>query len=391
MSRYHDDSTAASDPGGISLSTKKLDRFRNQLSRLLRRHIDEYFPPDMLHEHLTLGDSRAAVVLVTGDKLIVAAYTDELDCVALLEFPHELVKQYGLVPGSRLLTVNTYARGQVVAPDLENGSGSYHRYNNFYPIIAEFLSDDMSVIEARKASISESEWTRTTDMGETKLRACDGVFRDGSPYQSKTPARKETQHGTTQTSSRTGARPETPPQSAAHPKHGAHPQFGAHLFHCPRLKWPPPLASFAGGFIAILSAAFFISILIGDDIRTMIPSAVGATCGLPLGLFLLFRGYRDLPVFDFYEFGFVVSGSQDLSCPYRLVGKVELRPTHLYIQHLIPSGTIHRICMEVQTATSESEPLDCSLFSFDRTCVVFEQLADRISRHSGAADSPVVD
>ena len=59
-------------------------------------------------EHLEHGDSRAAIVVSTDPELLIAAYTDELDCVAMLRLPKEpLVSKYSLLRGSRLLTVNT--------------------------------------------------------------------------------------------------------------------------------------------------------------------------------------------------------------------------------------------------------------------------------------------
>ena len=48
-----------------------------------------------LKEQLLHGDSRAAVVVSVDPLLLVAAYTDELDCVALLRFPDsEFVEEY---------------------------------------------------------------------------------------------------------------------------------------------------------------------------------------------------------------------------------------------------------------------------------------------------------
>ena len=38
-------------------------------------------------EHLEHGDSRAAIVISTDPELLIAAYTDELDCIAMLRLP----------------------------------------------------------------------------------------------------------------------------------------------------------------------------------------------------------------------------------------------------------------------------------------------------------------
>ena len=115
MSEYHDDNTVASDPGGISLSVSKLHVFRNELPFFKKIYIDLRYPFEMLDEHLNLGDSRAARVLETQDRLVVSAYTDELDCIALLEFPISMVEEKSLRVGDKLLTVNTYSVGSTIA------------------------------------------------------------------------------------------------------------------------------------------------------------------------------------------------------------------------------------------------------------------------------------
>jgi len=182
MSKYHDDQTEASDPGCISLCRIKLERFRIALPFYKRIFASSQYPPSLLVEHLFLGDSRAAVVLSVDDSLIVGAYTDEIDCVVLLEFPIELAQEYNLNIGNRLLTVNTYFTGTKVVKDLNEGADSYNQYSNFYPLIAEFLSTDSSVIESRKSEIDDEEWQKSMMMGEITLKSGVSKPRSGNPY-----------------------------------------------------------------------------------------------------------------------------------------------------------------------------------------------------------------
>ena len=113
-------------------------------------------------EHLEHGDSRAAIVVSTDPALLIAAYTDELDCVAMLRLPKEpLVSKYSLLRGSRLLTVNTYKHNQRLDSDLIPGPLAIPRWSGFDPIIADFVTDDMERVEARKAQIVSNEWERT--------------------------------------------------------------------------------------------------------------------------------------------------------------------------------------------------------------------------------------
>src|SRR5688572_27161776 len=117
MSKYHDDRTYASDPGRLTLSRRRFRRLepaaRGLRGWLWRRLWGGAVLEEMLNEHLLLGDSRAACV-ISMDPLLVVAYTDELDCVAMLSFPSWLIEEHRLRLGSRLLTVNTYFYGETV-------------------------------------------------------------------------------------------------------------------------------------------------------------------------------------------------------------------------------------------------------------------------------------
>jgi hypothetical protein len=102
-----------------------------------------------LIEHMLYGDSRAAVV-VSVEPLLVAAYTDELDCVALLRFPSNAASQRVEI-GSRLLTVNTYGRGDRYSADLIPGPARIERWVRFHPIIADFICADPDQVKAPQA------------------------------------------------------------------------------------------------------------------------------------------------------------------------------------------------------------------------------------------------
>ncbi len=188
--RTLDDTSRASDPGQIWLSRAKLKLLRPDLFgfRAFFRWFWSSFPQlTYIGEQLQHGDSRAARVVSTSP-LLVAAYTDELDCVAMLRFPDAFREVYGLTVGSRLLTVNTYKRGRAYDSDLILGPNRFERWVGFHPIIAEFVSDDLPRIEARKAQITEEEWARTASLGAGYLAAKPGIARDGRPVYAAVPA-----------------------------------------------------------------------------------------------------------------------------------------------------------------------------------------------------------
>jgi len=94
---------SASDPGELWLSHEKLWRFHPELYPGRHRpEPDGKYRVAAVEQHLYHGDTRAAIVLST-EPLLVAAYTDELDCVAVLKFPSDLAGEYQLKEGSRLL------------------------------------------------------------------------------------------------------------------------------------------------------------------------------------------------------------------------------------------------------------------------------------------------
>jgi len=197
-----DDNTYASDPGEVSLSLAKLERLAPELCTVDRglkqlwkrvRGEDPMTEEDVqwwrtnLSEHLAGGDSRAAVV-VSVAPLVVAAYTDELDCVILLRFPSDYAGAYELRVGSRLLTVNRYAYLEDgMAPDAYHGPLSFKRYGDFTPYVAEFYSDDLERIARRKAEILEPEWARCELMGKLLLSRGQPP-RGGKPHEARFPA-----------------------------------------------------------------------------------------------------------------------------------------------------------------------------------------------------------
>lgn len=188
--KYHDPSTVASDPVGITLSTERFRRLQPDTRGLsgwwaeLTGDLARF--EERLAEHVRLGDSRAAVVLSTCP-LIVAAYSDEIDCAVLLRFPEWLADEHWLEPGTGLLTINTYERARRFAADLTPGPHCQFRWQNVYPVIAEFISNDIDRIAARKRQIARGEWRRCTELGIAALRARKRA-RDGSPLRSSMPA-----------------------------------------------------------------------------------------------------------------------------------------------------------------------------------------------------------
>ena len=194
MTETLDDTAGASSPAQVQLSHAKLRQLHPELYSPLAKWIYRRRTAEWLHritEHLFYGDSRAAVVVSTSP-LIVAAYTDEIDCVALLRFDDSLASQYALEIGSRLVTANIYyyLEESGYESDLIPGPATTARYGNFVPLIADFLTNDVERLAERKAEISEDEWLRTETLGQTYLTENIALPRDGRPCWCYEPAAK---------------------------------------------------------------------------------------------------------------------------------------------------------------------------------------------------------
>lgn len=189
--------SSASDPLELTMSDEKLRRLSPSLyfSTGVWGALRCFFWDGLAYRHyirdmLIHGDSRAAIVLETSP-LLVASYCDDLDGVCVLRFPEWLVDEHQLQKGHRLITVLNSecftgpASPEQIAPDLIRGDRGHPHYFNFWPLIAEFLSDEKVLIERRKREISEEEYERCRLFGEEHLRRFGGLSRDGRPDRSE--------------------------------------------------------------------------------------------------------------------------------------------------------------------------------------------------------------
>lgn len=126
------------------------------------------------------GDCRAAVVMSVSP-LLIATYSDELDCIAMLKFPDHFVQKYQLTVGTRLLTVNNYGAGSG-AMDIVPGPKNTGNWDNMIPTIAEFATDDLVQVNQIKQKILPAEWQRCAAMGQQYLKFRPNVWRDGRPF-----------------------------------------------------------------------------------------------------------------------------------------------------------------------------------------------------------------
>ena len=184
------------DPRLMSLSDTKLRRLypelygvRGLIHNLMctEEDLSTKAARQLIRELLQNGDPHAAIVL-SLQPLLVAAYSEDMDCVMPLEFDSALVDEYKLERGSRLLAVINYMTDPQLPVDLVPGPGATGRFKNFRPLIAEFLCDDADTIERWRNGISDEEWQKAEVYGEALLRRPALRPRDGRPLEALEPS-----------------------------------------------------------------------------------------------------------------------------------------------------------------------------------------------------------
>lgn len=202
MSKYFNDSTSASLPGGLTLSLRKLQELEPELftDRTFKcgptcdvDHSAESMR-ERFAEHLQHGCCGAAVVVSTSPP-VIAVYGEDLDAAVLLRFPQSFVDRYGLSVGKRLVAVNAFQDvrsdgGEVLyAADLIPGPARTN-WSGFSPCIAEFLSDETELIDLRRSEIPEAEWPALERTASLRIRRMGlDTARDGKPTAAGVPVR----------------------------------------------------------------------------------------------------------------------------------------------------------------------------------------------------------
>jgi hypothetical protein len=160
-------------PSNVSGARLSLER----LKRLVPTMFDPQTSPDTTVEPIARiaaqvlsGDTRAAIVARTSPNLLVAAYSDDMDTVVILQFPAGFADEHGLISGARLLTVNLYRRGSAFASDLIPGQGNTGMFCDMMPKIAQFFSDDFDRFSLLASRIPEREWARAQQLTEFALK-----------------------------------------------------------------------------------------------------------------------------------------------------------------------------------------------------------------------------
>lgn len=177
--------STASLPGEIPIDYARLEWFRRKLNWGHRFLGVGGVPRERWAVHLEKGLAEPALV-VRARPVVVAVYTCEFDCVAMLRFAQGLPDGVTVREGDQLLSVNTFERARLgerkLSRDLVAGSEMRSHWSNVHPAIADFLSTDASAIAARKREIRDSDWARVAELVPAYRKRFPNRFRDGNPY-----------------------------------------------------------------------------------------------------------------------------------------------------------------------------------------------------------------
>lgn len=177
-------------PGSVKLSTKKLKKLRPDHFQWFFRVLDVVFSvvfrkKTFIREVaycLAKSDTDTAVVVSTSP-LLIATYSSVFDAVAMYQFPEWLVEEYQLVPGTRLTSINSYIDTNIeVRDDLDVSPDYDNVFDDFVPLIGEFLSDDMKRLEQHKQSFTEEHWQHVEALALKYRQDHPTTWRDGRPF-----------------------------------------------------------------------------------------------------------------------------------------------------------------------------------------------------------------
>lgn len=185
--KYHDDSTIASDSIAIALDLKKLNflmpELLNPIQRLkykLRRWgIASYI--ERIEEHIKLGDSQGAIVVATYP-LLIAAYNEDIDCVVMLMFEQKIQNKYNFKIKDRLICVNTFGDAPELQSDLIPGKDNFGMWTVVHPIIANLVSNSNTTIEKRKKEIGDDGYDYIWKLAQEYRILKKGNYRNGKPF-----------------------------------------------------------------------------------------------------------------------------------------------------------------------------------------------------------------
>lgn len=187
MSPFVDPRSRASNAARLTPSPELMARFAPELfddgvlGPLSPARRKRSYWQSRLGAHLAQGDARAAVVL-SLQPVLVACYADDFDAAVVARFDDWVRALPGLQVGSRLLSVNLFTprRGRRVAADLAWGPQPRNAdFENFTPVVADFVSVDQQNLTTAKWTISEQEWLRCAQAGQEYLQRTGGATRDG--------------------------------------------------------------------------------------------------------------------------------------------------------------------------------------------------------------------
>lgn len=192
--KAHNANTYASSPGSVSISTKKLKILRPDLygfvallTGIIKTICLGYSEKSQIAEHLIFGDCQPAIVM-SRQPLIVAAYSEDIDCVVLLRFPDKYAEMYNLDVKSKLITINTYGKKENFQKDIIPGESCDYTWTLFNPFIAEFLTDDLNLLKQKKEQINNKLWDYIYNLAVEYQILYPNVWRDGRPNYSAIPA-----------------------------------------------------------------------------------------------------------------------------------------------------------------------------------------------------------
>ena len=127
-------------------------------------------------QNALMFSSTNPAMVMSIDPLLIAAYSSDIDAVAMLQYPQQMLEIYNLEKYDKLITVNGYLTA-VIHKDLFPGPESSRTWKDFFPTIVDFLTSDYIQLRKHKQNIPEVLWNYVKCLGEDYLKNGGGKCR----------------------------------------------------------------------------------------------------------------------------------------------------------------------------------------------------------------------
>jgi len=171
----HKESYATS-PGKLHIDEEKWNDIKKFFNLSLSNKIRLNRNKNQIAGHIQFGDTNPAIV-VSINPLLIAPYSEDMDAVVILKFPDKYTEKYNLQIKDKLITVNQYWTFGDIRNDIFVGENYQGDFKDFFPIIGDFISSEINIINTHKEYMSKNLWLYVENLSFNYIKEHKNLLR----------------------------------------------------------------------------------------------------------------------------------------------------------------------------------------------------------------------